>query len=46
LICTLLRARTEIGGFIMIIGSSTPLQQATPLRECFAIDDVRTLVAK
>jgi acyl carrier protein len=46
LICTLLRARTESGGLIMNIGSSTPLQQLTPLKECFSINDVRTLVAK
>ena len=46
LICTLLRARTESGGLIMNIGSSTPLQQVTPLKECFSINDVRTLVAK
>ena len=30
----------------MNIGSSTPLQQLTPLNECFSINDVRTLVAK
>ena len=30
----------------MNIGSSTPLQQLTPLKECFFINDVRTLVAK
>src|SRR5262245_1574947 len=42
LICTLLRARTESGGLIMNIGSSTPLQQLTR----FSINDVRTLVAK
>jgi acyl carrier protein len=30
----------------MTIGSFTPLQQATPLHECFSINDVRTLVAK
>jgi len=30
----------------MTIGSLTPLQQATPLRNCFSIDDIRTLVAK
>ena len=30
----------------MNIGSSTPLQQLTPLKECFSINDVRTLVAK
>jgi hypothetical protein len=30
----------------MNIGSSTPLQRLTPLRECFCINDVRTLVAK
>jgi acyl carrier protein len=36
----------RIGGFIMTIGSLTPLQQATPLRNCFSIDDIRTLVAK
>jgi acyl carrier protein len=29
----------------MTVGSLTPLQQATPLRECFFIDDVCTLVA-
>jgi acyl carrier protein len=34
----------RIGGFIMTIGSLTPLR--TPLSECFSIDDVRTLVAK
>jgi acyl carrier protein len=31
---------------IMNIGSSTPLQQLTPLKECVSINDVRTLVAK
>jgi acyl carrier protein len=36
----------RIGGLIMTIGSFTPLQQATPLHECFSINDVRTLVAK
>ena len=30
----------------MTIGSLTPLQQATPLKNCFSIDDIRTLVAK
>ena len=30
----------------MNIGSSTPLQQLTPLKERFSINDVRTLVAK
>jgi hypothetical protein len=30
----------------MTIGGFTPLQQATPLHECFSINDVRTLVAK
>jgi acyl carrier protein len=30
----------------MNIGSSTPLQQLTPLKGCFSIKDVRTLVAK
>jgi hypothetical protein len=30
----------------MNIGSSTPLQQLTPLTERFSINDVRTLVAK
>ena len=30
----------------MNIGSSTPLQQLTPWKECFSINDVRTLVAK
>jgi acyl carrier protein len=30
----------------MTIGSFTPLQQPTPLHECFSINDVRTLVAK
>ena len=30
----------------MNIGSSTPLRQPPPLRECFSINDVRTLVAK
>src|SRR5262245_33413807 len=35
-----------IGGMIMNIGSSTPLQRLTPLKECFSINDVRTLVAR
>jgi len=30
----------------MNIGSSAPLQQVTPLKEYFSINDVRTLVAK
>ena len=30
----------------MTIGSLTPLQRATRLRECFSIDDVWPLVAK
>jgi acyl carrier protein len=30
----------------MDIGSSTPAQQLTPLKECFSINGVRTLVAK
>ena len=30
----------------MDIGSSTPPQQLTPSKECFSINDVRTLVAK
>jgi acyl carrier protein len=30
----------------MNIGSSTPLQRLTPVRECFRDNDVRTLVAK
>ena len=30
----------------MSIGRATPLHHATPLRECFCIDDVRTLVSK
>ena len=30
----------------MTIGSLTPLHQAAPLRKCFSIDDVCTLVAK
>jgi acyl carrier protein len=30
----------------MNIGSSTPLQQLTPLKKCFSINDVRPLVAK
>jgi acyl carrier protein len=34
----------RIGGFIMTIGSLTPLP--TPLSECFSIHDVRILVAK
>jgi acyl carrier protein len=36
----------RIGGLIMDIGSSTPAQQLMPLKECFSINDVRTLVAK
>ena len=36
----------RIGGLIMTIGSFTPLQQGTPLHECFSINDIRTLVAK
>ena len=30
----------------MDIGSSTPPQQLMPVKECFSINDVRTLVAK
>jgi acyl carrier protein len=30
----------------MNIGSLTPLQQAKPLRGCFSLTDVRTIVAK
>jgi acyl carrier protein len=30
----------------MNIGSSTPRQQLMPLKECFSVSDVRTLVAK
>ena len=30
----------------MAIGSLTPLQQASPLKECLSIDDVRIVVAK
>ena len=30
----------------MSIGSSTPLQELTSLRECFSVNDVRTLIAK
>jgi acyl carrier protein len=30
----------------MNIGSSTPLQQLTPLKDCFSINEVRTLVAR
>jgi acyl carrier protein len=30
----------------MDIGSSTPLHQPLPVKECFSINDVRTLVAK
>src|SRR4029077_6388745 len=37
---------TESGGFIMDTGSSTPLRQLTPSKECFSINDVRTLVAE
>ena len=44
--CTLLRACIESGGLIMDIGSSAPSQQLTPMRECFSINDVCTLVAK
>ena len=36
----------RIGGFSMNVGRLTPLQQTTPLKECFSINDVRTLVAK
>ena len=42
----MLRARTESGGIIMAVGSVTPLQGATPLKECLSINDVRILVAK
>ena len=42
----MLRARTESGGIIMTVGSLTPLQGATPLKECLSINDVRSLVAK
>ena len=30
----------------MTVGRLTPLQQTTSLKECFSINDVRTLVAK
>jgi hypothetical protein len=30
----------------MDIGSSTPLHRLLPVKECFSINDVRTLVAK
>jgi acyl carrier protein len=33
-------------GSLTPLHSLTPLQQARPLRECFSIDDVRTLVSK
>jgi len=46
LIGRMLRARTESGGIIMTVGSLTPLQGATPLKECLSINDVRILVAK
>jgi len=36
----------RIGGFSMTVGRLTPLQQATPLKECFSVNDLRTLVAK
>ena len=42
----MLRARTESGGIIMTVGSLTPPQGATPLKECLSINDVRILVAK
>ena len=42
----MLRARTESGGIIMTVGSLTPLQGATPLKECLSINDVRILIAK
>jgi len=42
----MLRARTESGGIIMTVGSLTPLQGTTPLKECLSINDVRILVAK
>ena len=44
LIGRMLRARTESGGIIMTVGSLTPLQGATPLKECLSINDVRILV--
>src|SRR5262245_46645320 len=37
---------TVSGGLIMNIGSSTPLQRLTPLKECFSINEVRALVAR
>src|SRR5262249_42544058 len=36
----------QFGGFSMTVGRLTPLQQTTPLKECFSINDVRALVAK
>jgi acyl carrier protein len=42
----MLLARDESGGFIMTIGSLTPLQPTTPKRECFSINDVRSLVSE
>ena len=35
----------ELGGFMMMIGSLTPSEQATAVKEVFATSDVRTLVA-
>ena len=35
----------ELGGFMMMIGSLTPSEQATAVKEVFATSDVRTLIA-
>jgi acyl carrier protein len=42
----MLRACTESGASIMDVGSSTPPHRLLPVKECFSINDVRTLVAK
>ena len=44
--CKVLRARDESGGFIMAIGSLTPLQPTATKRKCFSINDVRSLVSE
>ena len=39
------KAFQRIGGLMMMIGSSTPSEQTTAIKEVFATNDVRTLVA-
>src|SRR5262245_58566574 len=39
------KAFNELGGLMMMIGSLTPNEQTTAIKEVFATSDVRTLIA-